>query len=80
VTILQLLEKAAGAGASLILLLEEIARKMPDLAPAAHEWIKLLNSAATQANLIALAEALPRELANIGQGIIQPKDHPSDAI
>lgn len=79
-TILQLLEKMAGGAAGLIALLKAAGEQAPDLAPLANDWIAQLSAAASQENLIALATALPKEIAAIASGNIAPKDHPGDAI
>jgi len=79
-TILQILEKLAGGSLNVIAFLERAAEAAPDLAPKAQELIALLQSAASQANLVAVASALPGEIANIAQGKLEPKDHPSDAV
>ena len=78
--ILQVLEKLAGGAGGLILLLEQVAAKAPDLAPEAREWIDNLGAAVSQENLVALAAALPAEIAAIAGGKLDPHDHPSDAI
>ena len=79
-TILDFLKKAAGEPFSkLVEILRAGAAAQPDLAPAAEWMIAKLNDAVPLSNLVALAEAIPRELAAIAQGKIDPRDHPSDA-
>jgi hypothetical protein len=80
VTLLDLLNKAAGSAAGLVALLERVRLNYPDLASTAEEWLLNLSSAVSQKNLVALAAALPAEIANIATGKLDPKDHPSDAI
>ncbi len=80
-TIFDILKLAAGFSAEeLTAFLNSIAQKFPDLAPAAMKLLADLAAAAAPANLVALAEALPKELASIGQGRLDPRDHPSDSI
>jgi hypothetical protein len=79
-TLLQILSKAAGFPAERILaLLVTAGTAAPDLKPQFDELIARLNAAIDQANLIALAEALPSEIAAIARGELHPKTHPSDA-
>lgn len=79
-TVLELLQKALGGSLpNLIQLLESVAVNAPDLAPKAREWIEALNGVAGPANLANVATAVVRELADIGQGKLNPKNHPSDA-
>lgn len=79
-TILDLLSKAAGFPTSkLIEILRAFAAAVPDSAAEVNAIIAKLEAAIPLDNLISVAEALPRELANIAQGIIEPRDHPSDA-
>ena len=79
-TILHLIEKAIGGSLpNLVALLESVAANAPDLAPKAREWIEALNGVAGPANLANVGAAVMRELADIGQGKIVPKNHPSDA-
>ena len=52
-----------------------------EIADAAAEIDKILaalNESVGPDNLIALAESLPKELANIAQGKFDPRKHPSD--
>ena len=79
-TILQALMIMAGARTSLLELLREAGVAAPDLKPKADEWIVALESAADVPNLVRLASLLPSEIANVAQGRVFPKDHPSDAI
>lgn len=79
-SILEILTKAGVAGAELVALLEAVKLKAPDLAPQVDEWLAKLGTAVGSANLVALAEALPRELASIGRGDFDGRKHPSDVI
>lgn len=79
-TLLELLQRAAGAPvAKLIEILRAGAAAAPDLADEAEAIIRALQEAIPVSNLVAIAEALPREIADIAQGKIDPRDHPSDA-
>lgn len=79
-TLIQLLEKAAGFPvATLISLLELLAQAQPEVAEQVASIIAKLKAAIPVGNLVAVAEALPKELANIAQGKLDPRDHPSDA-
>jgi hypothetical protein len=77
-TFLDILLKAGLAADSLVELLKEVKEKLPDLAPLADKFLEALSMAVDPASLIALAEALPKELANIAQGKLDPRRHPSD--
>lgn len=77
-TLLDLLNKLAGAGDELVEFLTRAKLAAPDLAPLVDEWLIRLNQAISVQSLIALATALPKELGDIAQGKIKPKDHPSD--
>lgn len=79
-TILEGLTKLTGGMVGLVDLLESVADRLPDLAPTAQGWANALRQTATTENLVALATALPKEIADIAQGKVDPKDHPSDAI
>jgi len=78
-TILDILQKAAGAAGALVAVLNRAKAALPDLAPEVDKIITELNTAISANNLVALAEALPKEIANIAQGKLDPRDHPSDA-
>lgn len=67
------------AADSLLKFLNNVAWRYPDLAPKAQEIIAALTATVSLASLISLASALPKEIANIAQGKIEPRDHPSDA-
>ena len=54
--------------------------RFPDVAPKAQELAGKLNAPVSQENLVKLASVLPAEIANIAQGKIDPRDHPSDSI
>ena len=80
-TLLDIITKWAGiSGSKLIEFLEAAAAAAPDLAPKAEEWIDALKAAGSPENLVALASVLPAEIANIAQGKLDPRDHPSDDI
>jgi hypothetical protein len=78
VSILDILVKAGGAAASLLSLLLKVKTQFPDLADEVDSIVEALNQVVDPANLIALAESLPKELANIAQGDLDPRRHPSD--
>ena len=79
-TLSDILSKAAGVPiGSLIVLLRAGANALPDLRAEAEAIIAKLETAVAPSNLIALAEALPKEIANIARGQIDPRNHPSDA-
>lgn len=78
-TILQLLAKLVGPADELVKFLRRAGDAVPDLAPTAEEWITKLQAAASQSNLVELAQALPKEIADIGRGEINPRSHPSDS-
>jgi hypothetical protein len=66
--------------AKLIEILRAGGAASPDLAAAAEAIIAKLEAAIPLGNLIVVAEALPRELANIAQGKLDPRpDQPSNA-
>jgi hypothetical protein len=77
-TILDILLKAGGAAAGLVNLLNGIKVKYPDMAAEIDKVLDGLAQAVSPDNLISLAEALPKELANIAQGKLDPRRHPSD--
>lgn len=78
-TLLDILVKGAAAAAGLKSYLMELAAKYPDAAPKLNEYIALLDGAVAQDNLVALATALPGEIADIAAGRINPRRHPSSA-
>jgi hypothetical protein len=77
-TLLDILLKAGAAGPALIDLLTKVKGLYPDLAPEVDKILSGLTDAVSPENLIALAEALPREIADIAQGHLDPRRHPSD--
>ena len=77
-SILDILVKAGGAAASLLNLLLKVKTQFPDLANEVDAIVSALNQAVDPNNLIALAEALPKELAHIAHGDLDPRRHPSD--
>ena len=77
--ILDILKKAGAAGAAIIALLEKAASLSPDvLGPEISKVLSDEAGAVAVENLVALAEALPRELVAIGQAQIDPRPHASD--
>lgn len=79
-TILQVLEKMTAGAAGLVELLKVTGSAAPDWKGQADKWIVDLTSAISSENLVALAAALPAEIANIAKGVINPLDHPSDDV
>jgi hypothetical protein len=77
-SILDILMRAGGAGATLVALLVKAKAFAPVLADEVDKILAELGSTIEPDSLIALAEALPRELANIAQGKLDPRRHPSD--
>ena len=77
-TILDILLKAGGAAAGLVGLLNHIKVKYPDSAIEIDKILAGLAQAVAPESLISLAESLPKELANIAQGKLDPRRHPSD--
>jgi uncharacterized membrane protein len=77
-SIIDILLKAGVAAAELVKLLIRAKEIAPDLAAEVDKILAELAAAVEPTHLIALAEALPRELANISQGQIDPRRHPSD--
>jgi hypothetical protein len=77
-TLLDILIKAGLAGSGLIALLRKAAEQAPDLAPAINKLIDDLLAVVSQDNLVRLATVLPREIADIFQGKIDPRDNPSN--
>lgn len=78
-TILDIIQKAAGAAGALVALLNRVKDELPDLAPEVDKVLAGLNAAISAESLVSLASALPGEIANIAQGKIEPREHPSDA-
>ena len=79
-TLLDILRKLAGPADSLQSFLNTVAQRYPDVAPDAQRLIQALSAAVSEANLVAVATALPGEIAAIARGNLKPADHPSDAI
>jgi hypothetical protein len=79
-TLLEILNRLALSGSELVLLLEALKLKAPDLAPQIDEWLAKLNDSIGTEALVSLATVLPSEIANIAQGQLDPHDHPSDSI
>ena len=77
-TLLDVLTQAGFAASGLLELLGTVKQKYPDLAPQVDKVMAGITGAVAPENLVALAEALPRELANIGSGKLDPRRHPSD--
>lgn len=79
-TIIELLRKAGAAGDDLLSFLNMAAQRFPDLAPKAQELAIALQAAITEANLVSVASVLPKEIADIAKGHLEPSDRPSDSI
>ena len=79
-TILDLLKKAGLSGDALLTFLNTASQRFPDLATEAQRLAVMLSSSISEASLIAVASALPAEIAAIAKGQLDPADHPSDAI
>lgn len=77
-SLLDILTKAGGAAAALVTLLGKVKDVAPDLGGEVDKILSELAGAVASDNLIALAEALPKELAGIAQGKLDPRQHPSD--
>jgi hypothetical protein len=77
-TLLDILLKAGGSAGLLVELFNKVKAKLPDLAPQIDQLLASLSVAVSQANLVALAAALPAEIAAIAQGKLDPRKHPSD--
>lgn len=79
-SLLDLIIRAAGEPASkLISILRAVAAAAPSLAADAEAIIAKLEEPLAIGNLVAVAEMLPGEIANIVQGKLDPREHPSDA-
>jgi len=78
-TLLDLLKKALGGLDPLEDKLKAVAEAAPDAAPLINELLGKLAGAVPVENLVALAAALPGEIADIAKGKLDPRDHPSDA-
>ena len=79
-TVLDILVKASAAMAELKAILNAAKAAVPDLAGKVDPILALLDEPVSQANLVALAEALPAEIANIATGHLDPRFHPGDAV
>jgi hypothetical protein len=79
-TIFDLIKKATGGHVDLETLMRHLASQYPDIAPQINDALFKLQQNLTDANLLAVAMALPAELLNIAHGKIQPRRHPSDAV
>jgi hypothetical protein len=77
-SLLDILLKAGGAAASLVTLLGKVKEVAPDLAGEVDAILDKLAATVAPDNLIALAECLPKELANIAAGKLDPRRHSSD--
>lgn len=78
-TLLELLNKAAGVATKLEAVLDAAATGLPDLAPEVAMLKSELDKAIDPANLAALGAAIPGELLNIAQGKLEPTKHAGDA-
>jgi len=79
-TLLDLIRKAAGPADDLLQFLNMVGQRFPDLDPAARELLAKLTAAVEIQSLTALASALPAEIANIAQGKLDGRRHPSDLV
>ena len=79
-TILEIIEKAAGAELAVEEKLAAAIEKYPDLAPLLEPVIQGLKAAVVPANLAALGSAIPGELLHISQGKLDPREHPGDVV
>ena len=79
-TLLDLLKKASGGALDLERILTKIGEEYPDAAALVARAINELNTAVSAENIAELASALPKELLNIVQGKLDPRDHPGDSI
>jgi hypothetical protein len=77
-SLLEILKRAGGAAAILVDGLARIREIAPDAAEEVDKILAALTAAVGSDNLIALAESLPKELANVAQGKIDPRKHASD--
>jgi hypothetical protein len=76
--LIDILTKAGFAGAELLALLVKAKEFAPVLAVEIDQMLTVLATSIVPGNLISLAEALPKELANIAAGNLDPRKHPSD--
>jgi len=79
VTIIDILNKFASAGTGLVKFLEHLKQEAPDLSPLIDDQLMKLATAVSTENLVALATALPAELAQIVKGKTDGRSHPGDA-
>lgn len=80
-TALQILQILVGASApEIVALLQKLASLSPDSAGRIQEILAELNEATGIANLTAVSAAVLKELGDIAQGRVDPRDHPSDGI
>lgn len=77
-TILEILLKAGVAADRLVALLLRVKEELPDIGPEVDKILAALSAAVSAENLVALASALPAEIAAIAQGQLDPRRHPSD--
>ena len=77
-TLLQILQKAAGASLDLAAELKASAAAAPDVAPQVQALLAQLETATGAENLVALATALPGEIASIASGKLDPRTHAGD--
>lgn len=78
--LLDILTRASLAMGSVKVILQRIIADYPDTAAQLQPIVDGLDAPVSQANLVALAEALPREIANIASGNIDPRPHAGDAV
>ena len=78
--LVDILSLLTGSAAPLLSFLRDVGARFPDLQPTAHNLIEQLQEAVSQERLVELATMLPKEIADIARGKIEPRDHPSDSI
>lgn len=76
---LEILQAAKIAADKIRAFVESAIAANPDLAPAGQQLLDELNAAIGADALVALAEKLPAQIANIAHGNLDPRDSPSNA-
>ena len=79
-TLLDILMQAAGQIGNVRVTLQRAIERFPELRESLEPIIAALDTVVSQSNLVALAEALPAEIAAIASGKIDPRPHAGDAI
>jgi len=77
-TLLDIIRKLAGPAADLTAFLSAAGAKYPDLEPRASDLAAKLSTAVSADSLVTLASELPKEIADILQGKLDGRRHPSD--